>query len=115
MSALRSGQLLVESRIIQAKMFQMMLVSESLICIPSLLGMVSSHQNPYIRISLIAITFCFSCSILTLIFTSIFFSGFITITSSPFTREARGLLLYLFDLNFSCSWLPAISFLLKKF
>jgi len=67
MSALRSGQLLVESRIIQAKMFQMMLVSESLICIPSLLGMVSSHRNPYIHISLIAITFCFSCSILTLI------------------------------------------------
>ena len=75
MSALRSGQLLVESRIIQAKMFQLMLLSESLICIPSLLGMVRSHQNPYIHISLIAITFCFSCSILTLIFTFIFLAS----------------------------------------
>lgn len=99
--ALLSGLLLVESRVTQARMLQLMLLSESLICTPSLLGMVGSSQTPYVQ----TLSYCYHILLVMLYTDSNFelFFGFITITSSPFIREAGGLLLYLFAPNLSCS------------
>jgi len=98
--ALFSGLLLVESRVIQVKMLHLMLLLESLICIPSLLGMVSSSQTFYSQ--------CFSILPHSVFYSDpnvllSFFLASIAITSSPFVREAGGLLLYWFDPNWSCS------------